>query len=268
MKTEQVSVRCGRAELYSELYVPDKVPAPAILICHGMDVQGFHYLGIYRQLARRACDSGCVAMVFDFRGVGKSTGEFDYGDGEKQDVRCALDFLASRPETMGNILFVVGHSLGGAVSLYALEGEERVKGLALWSTPKNHRYNVRKFIINRRGRCGWYSFRLFSLIDRVFDVSKFFKLEVYGITLRLDLVRRKLMKLDECKAVSKLRGMGILVIIGEKDSIVGVDEAQEVYNSANQPKELLVIKDADHNYRGKEKELIDQTVKWITRTQK
>jgi pimeloyl-ACP methyl ester carboxylesterase len=41
-------------------------------------------------------------------------------------------------------IFVVGRSFGGAVSLYALRLENRVKGLVLWSAPKNHDYNMKK----------------------------------------------------------------------------------------------------------------------------
>jgi alpha/beta superfamily hydrolase len=267
VKTEEVWIDCASARLYSELYIPGAVPAPALLVCHGMDVQGFHFLKIYTQLARKACENGLVSLIFDFRGVGKSTGKFDYGFGEQQDVKCALNYLASRPEVLPDKIFVVGHSLGGAVSLYALRDEARVKGLALWSTPKNHTYNVRKFIKRTRGKLGLCRFQVFSRVDKLFDVSKLFKLEVYGINLRPRYVREKLMRLNECEAVSKLKDKPLLVVIGDADMIVGVDEAQEVYYSASEPKSLLIIKGADHNYEGKEEELIAKTIDWIKKAE-
>jgi alpha/beta superfamily hydrolase len=214
-------------------------------------------------LAETACKGGLVCLVFDFRGVGQSSGTFDYGFWEREDIKCTLNYLASRPEVLQNSIFIVGHSLGGAVSLYAMQDETRVKGLALWSTPKNHNYNVKKFVKRTRGTLGLYTFLILSRIDKLFNIQKLFKLEVYGVKLRSRYVREKLMKLNECEAASKLHNIPLLIAIGEKDIIVGVDEAQEIYNAAQEPKTLLIIEGADHVYKGKEQELINRTVDWI-----
>lgn len=262
MKAEAVWIRCNDVMLYGEIYIPEIVPAPALLICHGMNAHGSRGLRLYSLLAETACKEGFVTLVFDFRGVGKSSGVFDYGYGEQQDVKCALNYLASRTEVLANNIFVVGHSLGGAVSLYALQGDERVRGLVLWSTPKNHNYNVKKFIVRTRGRIGFCIFLILSYLDKIVNVSRFFKLEVYGVKLRHKLVREKLMNLNECKAVSKIN-IPLLIVVGDKDAIVGVDEAGEIYRSANEPKTLLVIESADHIYKRKERELIAKTIEWI-----
>lgn len=263
MKKEQTWIRCSNVRLCAEIYVPDSLPAPALLICHGMNARGSQGLRIYSRLAETACRGGFVSLIFDFRGVGRSEGNFDYGIGEQEDVKCALDYLASRTEVLPDHLFIVGHSLGGAVSLYALRKETRVKGFVLWSTPKDHDYNVRKFIGNTRGKLGLYSFLVLSRIDKVIDVSGIFKLEVYGVNLRPKLVREKLMSLNEREAASKLKGIPLMIVVGEDDKIVGVDEAQEIYRSANEPKTLVIIKSADHIYKGKEQEAIDKTLDWI-----
>jgi alpha/beta superfamily hydrolase len=228
-----------------------------------MDAHGYHGLNIYTRLARTACERGFVSLVFDFRGVGKSGGEFDYGIGEQQDVKCALDFLASRPEVLPNRVFVAGHSLGAAVSLYAVRGDKRVRGLVLWSPPKNHDYNVRKFITRARGKRGLYLFLFFSQLDRLFNVSRMFRMEVFGINLRLKHVRGKLMKLNEVNAVSKLQHLPVLVVVGDSDNIHGVDEAREVFSAAHDPKTLLIIASADHSYSGKEDELVTKTLEWM-----
>jgi len=263
VKAEEVWIKCEDATLYGEIYIPDVVPAPAVLICHGMDSQGFHYLKIYGELAKTACKNGFVSFVFDFRGVGKSTGKFDYGFAEQHDVKCALNYLASMKEVQGNKIFIVGHSLGGVVSVYAVQNEKRVNGLVLWSTPPNQMRNVKKFIRNTRGTLGLYFFQFFSLIDEVLDVSKFFNLEVYGISLRPKYVREKLMKLNACEEVSKSENLPLLVVVGDKDVIVDVDEARQLFLSAHEPKDFLIMPGANHIYNGKENELITQTIKWI-----
>lgn len=263
VKTEEVWIDCEGIKLYGEVYTPGITRAPAILVCHGLNGRGFHQLKIYSQLARTACERGFVALVFDFRGVGKSEGNFDYGIKEQQDVKCAVNYLASRQDVINDRIYVVGHSLGGAVSLYALQNEKKVKGLALWSVPKNHDYNVRKFIKNSRGRRGLYAFLVLSRIDRIFNVSRIFKMQVYGVDLRPKDVREKLMKLDECEAASKMKGIPLFVINGEDDTIVGTDEAEAVYNSANDPKSLLILKSTNHIFKGKEDELVQKTIEWI-----
>jgi alpha/beta superfamily hydrolase len=263
VKTEEVWIDCEGIKLYGEVYTPETTPGPALLVCHGLNAKGFHQLKIYTQLARIACEKGFVALVFDFRGVGKSEGNFDYGVKEQQDVKCAVNYLASRQDVIKNRIYVVGHSLGGAVSLYALQNEKRVRGLALWSVPQNHDYNVRKFIKNSRGRRGLYTFLALSRIDRLFNVSRIFKMQVYGVDLRPRYVRDKLMKLNECEAASKMKGIPLLVVNGEDDTIVGVDEAKAVYESANDPKSLLILKSTDHIFRGKEAELVQKTIDWI-----
>jgi alpha/beta superfamily hydrolase len=185
VKIEETWLQCeNNVKLYGETYLPSAVPAPAILICHGMNARGFHLLKIYSQLATTACDNGFAALLFDFRGVGRSMGKFDYGFGEQTDVKCALNYLASRPDVLADRIFVVGHSLGGAVSLYALQDEKRVKGLVLWSVPKNHDYNVKKFIKNRTGKFRLQLFLALSKVDSVLGLGRIFKMEVYGIKLR------------------------------------------------------------------------------------
>jgi alpha/beta superfamily hydrolase len=263
VKTEEVWIECEDAKLYGEVYTPEATRAPALLICHGLNARGFHQLKIYSQLAKVACEKGFVTLAFDFRGVGKSEGRFDYGVKERKDVKCAVNYLASRRDVINDRIYVVGHSLGGAVSLYALQNEKRVKGLVLWSVPKNHDYNVRKFIKNSRGSGRLNAFLVLSRIDKLFDISRIFEMQVYGVDLRPKDVREKLMKLDECEAASKMKGIPLLVINGENDTIVGTDEAEAVYNSANEPKSLLILNSTDHIFRGKEDELVQKTMEWI-----
>jgi alpha/beta superfamily hydrolase len=264
LKIEETWIQCGNdLKLYGEVYAPSILPAPAILICHGMNARGFHLLKIYTQLARIARANGFVALLFDFRGVGRSMGKFDYGFGEQSDVKCALNYLAARPDVIKDRIFVVGHSLGGAVSLYALQNEKRVKGLVLWSVPKNHDYNVRKFIKNRTGKFRLQMFLALSRIDNVLGIGRMFKMEVYGIKLRPKYLRQKLMMLNECEAVSRLEGIPLLVVNGRSDEIVGVDEAEEVYRSANEPKNLTIVESTDHIFRKKEDEVVQITMDWI-----
>ena len=248
--------------LYGELYIPDETPAPGIIVCHGMNKHGFHAIGLYRKFAEEASKNGFAALLFDFRGCGKSTGKFGYGIEEQHDLRCALNYLSSRSEVDAETIFVVGHSLGGAIALYTAKEEDGFKALVLWSTPANHAYNVKKFIVNNSGRLAYYIFLIVSYIDDLIDIPKLFDMRVYGILLKPSLVRKKLMKLNESEVVSKLK-IPILIVIGNDDRIVGVEEARQIFSAANNPKKFVVIEGANHIYEGKEDKVIFETLNWL-----
>lgn len=72
-------------------------------------------------------DAGIRALRFNFRGVGTSTGNWDEGVGEKEDVRTALDWLAR--ETPGLPLIVGGFSFGSRMGLEVGVEDRRVRAL-------------------------------------------------------------------------------------------------------------------------------------------
>jgi alpha/beta superfamily hydrolase len=70
---------------------------------------------------------GCAVLRFNFRGVGRSAGEFDKGDGEKEDFTAALDYMAARYP--GAKLWSAGFSFGSWVALEAGALDGRVSVL-------------------------------------------------------------------------------------------------------------------------------------------
>jgi hypothetical protein len=70
---------------------------------------------------------GCAVLRFNFRGVGRSAGTFDLGDGEKEDFRAALDYMAARYP--GSRLWAAGFSFGSWVALEVGAADERVDAL-------------------------------------------------------------------------------------------------------------------------------------------
>lgn len=70
---------------------------------------------------------GCAVLRFNFRGVGKSGGEFDRGPGELRDFVAALDYMAARYP--GARLWAAGFSFGAWVALEVGATDERVSAL-------------------------------------------------------------------------------------------------------------------------------------------
>ena len=121
----------GRLEALLNGGAPD---APyAVLVCHPHPLGGgtMHNKVVYH--AMKAFQSfGLPVLRFNFRGTELSEGEHDYGVGEQDDVRAAVDWLdreLDRP-----ILFA-GFSFGSYVGLRACCGDPRVIGLVALGIP-------------------------------------------------------------------------------------------------------------------------------------
>ena len=70
---------------------------------------------------------GCAVLRFNFRGVGSSAGAFGNGEGEKEDFRAALDYMAAKyPDVR---LWSAGFSFGAWVALEVGAEDNRVSAL-------------------------------------------------------------------------------------------------------------------------------------------
>lgn len=69
---------------------------------------------VYRA-AKALVAGGVTALRFNFRGVGTSTGSYDEGVGEEDDVRAAVDYL--REQAPGLPIWIAGFSFGARVGL-------------------------------------------------------------------------------------------------------------------------------------------------------
>lgn len=97
----------------------------AALVCHPHPQGGgtMHTKVVFR-VAQALGEVGMPTLRFNFRGVGRSTGWYDEGRGEQDDVRSALDFLAARYPTRP--LCLAGFSFGSWVGLPVGCDDDRV----------------------------------------------------------------------------------------------------------------------------------------------
>jgi hypothetical protein len=85
------------------------------------------------QGAKGLVRAGCVVLRFNFRGVGRSAGEFDNGRGERDDFRAAVDFMAARYPDLE--IWAAGASFGAYVALTEGAADERVCALIAVAPP-------------------------------------------------------------------------------------------------------------------------------------
>jgi hypothetical protein len=107
---------------------PQVTPRQVALVCHPHPLYGgtMHNKVVFRA-AKAALLSGLPTLRFNFRGAGKSAGTFTGGDGEREDVRAALDYLAAH--FPGLPVCLMGFSFGSWVGLAVGATDARVSTL-------------------------------------------------------------------------------------------------------------------------------------------
>jgi alpha/beta superfamily hydrolase len=113
------------------------VPSALAVICHPHPLHGGTMQNkVAHTLARAFVSRQFAALRFNFRGVGKSEGQFDDGTGELADALAAITYLRSRYPDMP--LWLAGFSFGGAVAIRAADSTD-VNGLVAVA-PAAHRF--------------------------------------------------------------------------------------------------------------------------------
>jgi alpha/beta superfamily hydrolase len=120
-------------QLEANLREPENPPRGAVVVCHPHPVYGgtMDNRVVYRA-AKAAVAAGFAALRFNFRSVGQSTGQFDQGIGEKEDVVAAIRWMEKKYPVLP--LALIGYSFGAWVGLQigCLEPSVRaLVGLAL-----------------------------------------------------------------------------------------------------------------------------------------
>ena len=107
---------------------------PGVVLCHSHPMFGESMASAVMQAMAQSLDrQGMATLRFNFRGVGGSGGTFDYGKGEQEDLKVALDTFRKWPGVSKNKLGLAGIFFGAAVALDALPKAKGVSALALIS---------------------------------------------------------------------------------------------------------------------------------------
>jgi alpha/beta superfamily hydrolase len=105
------------------------------LVCHPHPLGGWNRCTTKSSIRAAAglVEAGLVTLRFNFRGVGSSSGEHDDGNGEKEDVKDALNYLTENHPNQ-EITFA-GFSFGSRVGTEVALDDERIPRLISIGTP-------------------------------------------------------------------------------------------------------------------------------------
>jgi dipeptidyl aminopeptidase/acylaminoacyl peptidase len=218
---------------------------PAAILCHGMESnkKSEKLVALGRQLPER----GILTLRFDFGCSGESGGRFEEitYSGEVEDLQAAYNFILKyRPNKIG----ILGSSMGGTVALLFAAEEKRVAALVTIAAPFHPEKITERLLIPEEAR-QWRTRGYVIYHGQRINVSLLDDLE----------------RIDVPGAARKI-SCPVLVIHGDGDDTVPVEEARELYVELQGPKKLSIFEGADHRLTEPahmQKALIEAT-DWLT----
>jgi uncharacterized protein len=233
MKMEKVSFESEGQKIVGILHLPGEKNPPCVVASHGL--LSSKASEKYVALGERMSAEGMALLRFDFRGIGESEGRLKDDSVSRRvvDLISAIRFVRSYPG-MGPRVGLLGSSLGGYVSLIGASLEKEIGAVVVWATP----FHLDDLGSKKQGE------------DYPLPGKVFFE----------DLPKHRLLPL--------LPGViNCLLIHGDKDELVPVDQAWEIFHTLGVCKEIHVIEDGDHRLTNPlhRQRAIDLSVGWFKR---
>ena len=249
MTKKELSFKSDNLTLYGELYVPSTVDhtRPALIICHGISAGPYNPAERgYALLAEKFCDHGFTTFIFNFRGAGLSEGNLDLL-GWTHDLKAAIGFFSSLETVKESELALLGSSGGAAVSVYVAASDPRISCVVTLACPANFdglmKRSQAEAIIGH--------FRSIGVIkDKDFPTS-------------IDDWLAGFHAVSPIRYIHQISPRPLLLIHGDKDDTIPLEQAHQLYAQAREPKELVIIPNAGHRLRLEEK-AVDTAINWLS----
>lgn len=218
----------------------------SVIVCHGMesDKRSEKLVFLCNELAQR----GILALRFDFRYVGESSGKFadiTYS-GEAEDLTAAYHLIRSR---FAGRIAILGSSMGGTVALMFAAREPSVAALVTIAAPL-HPENFPKRALTPAGLEEWR--------ERGFTLH-------HGQRLNVSLLE-DLDKINVPTAARKI-ACPVLILHGDADEVVPVAEAYELNDCLTRSKRLSILRGVDHRLSNHAamRQAMAEALDWLTK---
>jgi pimeloyl-ACP methyl ester carboxylesterase len=156
---------------------------------------------------------GLSVFVIDYRGYGKSQGDFPSESQVYEDAQLAWDYLVKQRGVNPNQIYIYGHSLGGAIAIDLAVRHPEAAGLIVEGSFTSTR----------------------AMVD--FQKGLFW---LFPIDLLLT------QRFDSLSKVDRLQ-MPVLFIHGTADNVVPVEMSKKLFDAAPDPKQLYIVPGGGHN---------------------
>ncbi len=228
MSTKKISFKNSNGiSLAARLELPESKPKAFAIFAHCFTCN--KNLTAVRTIARTLTKKNIAVLLFDFTGLGESEGEFENTNFSSniEDLYSAAEFLEHEYKAPS---LLIGHSLGGSAVLYASANMSSVKAIATIGAPASpsHVSHIFKNDIDEINDSGKATV---SIGGRDFTIKKQFMEDINSKNIH--------------KSLEKFRD-SLLILHSPQDTIVGIDNAADIYTTARHPKSFISLNGADH----------------------
>ena len=229
MRSEKISIKNRDGHLLScQLDLPlDEKPKAYLLFAHCFTCN--KNLTAIRNISLAITSQGFALVRFDFTGLGESEGEFSETNfaSTVNDLIDVYDYF-TKENKQPQVL--IGHSLGGSAVVFAAGQLPDVKAIVTVGAPSDpgHVEHLLKDGISdiEKNGCG-----IVDIGGRNFTIKKQFLEDIRSHSLPETLKQLK---------------KPILVCHSPQDSVVGIDNARKLFESAYHPKSFVSLDGANH----------------------
>lgn len=237
----------GPPEAVLDVWVLDPLAPPrgTVLILHGVYDKKRTMVGFGKMLRT---SNGLRAVLVDLRGHGHSTGDYlSFGQVESRDLSQVMDFLAARGLLVAPVS-VYGPSFGAAVALQTAAVDPRIERVVAVATFGSFEKIVVPYIDHFHPQLawalpGWWSESVVDRANRIADVD---------------------LRANDNLAAIRTAGARVLIMHGEEDEIVGVDQARALYDACGPERCRLVVFPGRNHAESMSGEVLNrETLAWL-----
>ena len=172
-------------------------------------------------------EAGYGALLLNVRNHGTSDGRYTtWGLHEADDVVAAVDYLQTREDVDPVRIGALGKSMGGAAVLGAAAADPDIQAVVSMSTYSSLEGNLPSIVQNIGGLPETFTGLVLRFMERE---TGHFLTEVNGV--------------DDVAAIAP---RPILFMHGANDQLVDPAQAEELFEAASEPKELVLVPGAAH----------------------
>jgi putative redox protein len=204
---------------------------PGMVLCHGFPTGpggAATSAQSYPELAERlSAETGWAVLTINFRGTGRSGGNFSLG-GWLADLRSATGWLLDQGVTG---VWLAGSSTGGALAIMLAADDPRIRGVATLAAPATFSgwaVHPRRFLDDAR--------LVGAITDPDFPADP-------------DAWARELSEFRPVDVIGRIPPRSVLLLHGTDDDTVPVQDARELAAAAGETAELRLLAGAGHRLR-------------------
>jgi len=207
-------------------------PRPGLVLCHAFpsnpeSARGGD--GSFAKMADRIGDeSGWTVLSFNFRGSGRSEGDFSLA-GWLADISAAVDYMLEVEQDTG--VWLAGFAVGGSLAICTAGEDVRVRGVASMEAPSDFH--------------AWAD-----------DPDSFLQLarglgvvHTAGFPADEEAWKRELYEIRPLALIGKVPPRSVLIVHGVDDRVVSAVDARALADAAEEQVELRLIPGAGHGLR-------------------